>query len=124
MSANGHHVTGVLQAPGLQWVGDDSTLALHDVVTRTEVSTGHRQPSRSDTLVRLGALEMTSRTREQTTWAMTGAEVRAAATATEETLQELNALVAARGDRGTHSPHSIIEWYLETVKRIDPSPLG
>jgi predicted nucleic acid-binding protein len=43
---------------------------------------------------------------------------------TDETLQELAALVAERGSRGPHSMSAIIEWYSENVKRVDPAPLG
>lgn len=49
---------------------------------------------------------------------------RVKAYATEETLEELTASVAERGRRGTHSPSAIIEWYLDHVKRVEPSPLG
>ena len=49
---------------------------------------------------------------------------RVQAFATEETLQELTELVAERGDRGSHSPSAILDWYLDDVKRVEPSPLG
>ena len=49
---------------------------------------------------------------------------RVKAFATEETLKELTALMAERGHRGTHSPSAIIEWYVDNVKRVEPSPLG
>jgi len=44
--------------------------------------------------------------------------------ATEETLKELSNLFVDRGDRTQHSPGSILSWYQEHVKRVDPTPLG
>jgi predicted nucleic acid-binding protein len=44
--------------------------------------------------------------------------------ATEQTIEELTTLIAERGGRATHSPASIITWYLENVKRVEPAPLG
>jgi uncharacterized protein YdgA (DUF945 family) len=87
VGASGEHAASSLQTPGLKFIGADSVVALHDVVTRTEVLTRHRQPSRSDTLVRVGAIEVTNRTENQCTWAITGGEVRATTTVTGETLQ-------------------------------------
>ncbi len=83
VGANGHRGTGSLRAPGLQVAREDSVLALHDVTARTDVSTGHRQPSRSDTVVRIGSVALTYRHDSQATWAITGGEVRATATAGE-----------------------------------------
>ena len=87
VDANGHHVTGSLRALGLKLARQDGEFALHDVVTRAHMSTAHRQPSRSDTFVRVGAIEMTSRTANQSIWSMTGGEVRALTTVAGETLQ-------------------------------------
>ena len=44
--------------------------------------------------------------------------------ATEETLKELSELMAERGHRGSHSPSSIVEWYVDHVKLVEPAPLG
>jgi predicted nucleic acid-binding protein len=49
---------------------------------------------------------------------------RVKAFATEQTITELIDLMAERGDRGSHSPSSILAWYLENVKRVEPAPLG
>jgi predicted nucleic acid-binding protein len=49
---------------------------------------------------------------------------RVKAFATEETLKELTELVAEGGNRGSNSPAAIINGYLDTVKRVGPSPLG
>jgi putative PIN family toxin of toxin-antitoxin system len=49
---------------------------------------------------------------------------RVKAFATEDTLNELTELVAERGNRGTYSPGSVITWYMENVKRVEPAPLG
>jgi putative PIN family toxin of toxin-antitoxin system len=49
---------------------------------------------------------------------------RIATFATEDTIKELRELVAGRGHRGSHSPVKITEWYLDNVKRVEPSPLG
>ena len=49
---------------------------------------------------------------------------RVKAFATEQTINELTALVAERGSRGSHSPSAIVPWYLDNVKRVVPSPLG
>lgn len=49
---------------------------------------------------------------------------RVIAHATEETLTELNELLADRGDRAKHSPAAILSWYLNQVKRVEPAPLG
>jgi uncharacterized protein len=49
---------------------------------------------------------------------------RVKAFSTEETLQELAALVAERGSRGPHSMSGIIQWYSENAKRVEPVPLG
>lgn len=52
------------------------------------------------------------------------AQRRVTAFATEETIHELTELVAERGERGSHSPATIVTWYLERVKRVEPAPLG
>jgi predicted nucleic acid-binding protein len=49
---------------------------------------------------------------------------RVKAFATEQTINELTELVAERGNRGSHSPSAIVTWYLDHVKRVEPSPLG
>jgi putative PIN family toxin of toxin-antitoxin system len=49
---------------------------------------------------------------------------RVTAFATEETLHELATLMSERGTRGTHSPASIITWYMDSVQRVEPAPLG
>jgi putative PIN family toxin of toxin-antitoxin system len=46
------------------------------------------------------------------------------ACATNETLEELRALVAEHGHKAPHSPHSILSWYCERVRLVEPSPLG
>jgi putative PIN family toxin of toxin-antitoxin system len=49
---------------------------------------------------------------------------RVIAYATEETLEELAELVARRGDAAKFSPGSIISWYQQRVKVVQPTPLG
>ena len=49
---------------------------------------------------------------------------RIAAVATLEILEELRALVAERGYKSKHSPHNVLAWYYDTVKLVEPSPLG
>lgn len=49
---------------------------------------------------------------------------RVVAYATEETLNELNHLFLDRGAKATHPPTSIMVWYHENVKRVEPAPLG
>ncbi len=44
--------------------------------------------------------------------------------ATEETVEELRALVSERGYKSPHSPHSVLAWYDEKVKKVEASPLG
>jgi predicted nucleic acid-binding protein len=49
---------------------------------------------------------------------------RVKAFATEETINELTELISEKGSRGSHSPSVIVTWYLDNVKRVEPSPLG
>jgi predicted nucleic acid-binding protein len=49
---------------------------------------------------------------------------RITAFATAGTLQELRILLAERGRRMRHSPHSLLAWYYHKVKLVSPSPLG
>jgi hypothetical protein len=79
VDAQGHHVTGAFQSPGLQLVGEDKKFAMHDAVIRTNVSTERRHMSRSDTLVRVGSIAVTPRTDAPVSWAVTGAELRTTA---------------------------------------------
>jgi putative PIN family toxin of toxin-antitoxin system len=44
--------------------------------------------------------------------------------ATEETLKELGGLIADRGNRTLHPAGTILSWYQDYVKRVDPAPLG
>ena len=44
--------------------------------------------------------------------------------ATSEILEELRALVAERSYKSKHSPHNLLTWYYDTVKMVEPSPLG
>ncbi len=44
--------------------------------------------------------------------------------ATEETLQELVHVLADRGDRAKEPAATILAWYQDTVKRVEPAPLG
>jgi putative PIN family toxin of toxin-antitoxin system len=44
--------------------------------------------------------------------------------ATPQILEELRALVAERGYRSKHSPHSLFGWYYSAVKVVEPAPLG
>src|SRR5262249_8591225 len=90
VGAHGHHITGTLRTPGLQMARAGSVLAVHDVTARTDVSTGQQQPSRSDTSVRVGSIAVTHHPATQATWAITGGEIRATATAAGETLQAVS----------------------------------
>src|SRR5205823_489490 len=87
VNAQGHHVTGAFQSPGLQWLGADKKFAMHDARMRTDVSTERHRVSRSDTFVRLGSAAVTQRTDAQATWAITGAELRATTATARGTLQ-------------------------------------
>ena len=49
---------------------------------------------------------------------------RITAFATDETLEELRTLVSERGYKSPHSPHTVLSWYYERVKRVEPSQLG
>jgi putative PIN family toxin of toxin-antitoxin system len=44
--------------------------------------------------------------------------------ATDETLEELSQLFADRGARARHSAATILSWYQDHVKRVEPAPLG
>ena len=87
VDAQGHHVTGAFQSPGLQLVGREQKFALRDASMRTDVSTERRHVSRSATFVRVGSMAVTRRTPAQAAWAVTGAELRATATTASGTLQ-------------------------------------
>jgi uncharacterized protein YdgA (DUF945 family) len=110
VDAQGHHVTGAFQAPGLQLVGRDKKFALHDAVMRTDVSTERRHVSRSDTFVRVGSVALTPRTDTQATWAVTGAELRATTVTASGTLQavadvQLETLRLADASYGSGTSH-------------------
>ena len=49
---------------------------------------------------------------------------RVAAYATEQTLNELDNLVAQRAGAAKHPAAAILRWYSETVKRVEPASLG
>jgi predicted nucleic acid-binding protein len=49
---------------------------------------------------------------------------RLVAYATEQTLEELSDLLAARGHRAKHPPAAVLSWYQDKVKRVEPAPLG
>ncbi len=49
---------------------------------------------------------------------------RVIAYATDETLTELSNLFADRGERAKRPASSILSWYLDRVKRVEPAPLG
>jgi uncharacterized protein YdgA (DUF945 family) len=87
VGAQGHHVTGVFQSPGLQLLGKDKKFAMHDAVMRTDVSTERRHMSRSDTFVRVGSMAVTPRTDAPASWAVTGAELRTTAATASGMLQ-------------------------------------
>jgi uncharacterized protein YdgA (DUF945 family) len=87
VDAQGYHVTGAFQAPGLQLVGEEHTFTLHNAVMRTDVSTERRHMSRSDTFVRVGSVALTPHTATQATWAVTGAELHTTTAAARGTLQ-------------------------------------
>jgi uncharacterized protein YdgA (DUF945 family) len=87
VEAQGYHVTGTFQAPGLQLIGADKRFALHDASMRTNVSTERRHMSRSDTFVRIGSVALTPHTDTQATWAVTGAELRTTAATASGMLQ-------------------------------------
>jgi uncharacterized protein YdgA (DUF945 family) len=110
VDAQGHHITGAFQSPGLQLVGTDKKFALHDASMRTDVTTERRQVSRSDTFVRLGSMAVTHRTQAQATWAVTGAELRATAATTSGSLQavvdgQLDTLRLADASYGSGTSH-------------------
>jgi uncharacterized protein YdgA (DUF945 family) len=87
VDAQGHHVTGAFQSPGLQLLGEDTKFVLHEASVRADVSTARHQVSRSDTFVRVGSVAVTPRTAVQAAWAVTGAELRATTATAGGTLQ-------------------------------------
>ena len=44
--------------------------------------------------------------------------------ATSEILEELRLLVAERGYKSQHSPQTVLSWYYDLVKLVEPVPLG
>ena len=52
------------------------------------------------------------------------AKRRVTAFATEETIDELNELIAEKGSRASYPSARVIAWYLDNVKRIAPASLG
>ncbi len=44
--------------------------------------------------------------------------------ATEVILDELRELVVEIGFKSKHSPHNVLNWYYERVKRVEPALLG
>lgn len=44
--------------------------------------------------------------------------------ATEETLEELRNLLADRGGKAKHPMTTILTWYYDKVKLVEPAPLG
>lgn len=49
---------------------------------------------------------------------------RVIAFATTETLDEIRRVMGEKGDTTRHSPHTILDWYCNTVKMVEPAPLG
>jgi putative PIN family toxin of toxin-antitoxin system len=49
---------------------------------------------------------------------------RVIAFATPVMLEELRRVVNEAGFKSRHSPHSILNWYYDTVKIVSPAPLG
>jgi putative PIN family toxin of toxin-antitoxin system len=44
--------------------------------------------------------------------------------ATLEILEEVRALIAERGNKFKHAPHNLLTWYYDSVKLVEPAPLG
>jgi putative PIN family toxin of toxin-antitoxin system len=44
--------------------------------------------------------------------------------ATLEILAEVRSLVAARGDKFKYEPSNLLTWFYDSVKQVEPSPLG
>jgi len=44
--------------------------------------------------------------------------------ATLEILEEVRSLAAARGDKLKHPPATSLNWYYDSVKLVEPAPLG
>jgi len=110
VKARGHHVTGAFQSPGLQLVGKERKVVLHDASMRAEVSTERQHARHSAMLVRLGSLAVTHRTEAQATWAVTGAELRATMATASGTLQavadaQLASLQLADASYGAGTSH-------------------
>ena len=49
---------------------------------------------------------------------------RIAVFATLEILEEVRTLTASRGEKFKHSPHTLLTWYFDRVKLVEPAPLG
>ena len=110
VEAQGYHLTGTFQAPGLQLVGADKMFALHDASMRTNVSTERRHMSRSDTFIRVGSVALTPHTDTQAAWAVTGAELRMTTATASGMLQavadvQLETLRLADTSYGTGTSH-------------------
>ena len=52
------------------------------------------------------------------------AQRRVIAYATDETLTELSDLLSEQGRKARHPPATIVSWYQDHVKRVEPAPLG
>jgi uncharacterized protein YdgA (DUF945 family) len=124
VDAQGHHVTGAFQSPGLQLAGADKKLALHDVSLRAEVSTKRRLVRHSDTVVRVGSLAVTHRTHAPATWAVTGADLHATTAITSGTLHavadgQLTTLQLADASYGSGTAHlELRRLYLPALVRL------
>ncbi|MDE3065969.1 MAG: PIN domain-containing protein [Verrucomicrobiota bacterium] len=49
---------------------------------------------------------------------------RVQAFATDEMLEELRGLTRERQFKCPHPPQTMVDWYCERVRRVDPAPLG
>ncbi len=49
---------------------------------------------------------------------------RITAFATQEILDEVQALTAERGGKFKHASHNLLAWYYDRVKLVEPAPLG
>ena len=44
--------------------------------------------------------------------------------ATLEILEEVRRLTTGRGEKFKHAPHTLLNWYYDRVKLVEPAPLG
>lgn len=109
VDTQGHHVTVTVQAPGLTWTGTDGQATFTHLRGRTEVTTGRRQPLRSDTRLQVASVAVTPEDNPHAAWAVTGLEVQASTALRQRSVQGTGALrlETLRLDETAYGPGSV-----------------